>query len=124
MKTLSEIIEDVKLNKRPDYEDLRYSLLVMTGVLNMVNHELVELYVKGIMPNEFIRKLKLDGICKMYGTALNKPPKEYLGWNGDPENPEYQRFYAMASKLMDKTLKGELPNPKEAHYEQHISKTE
>jgi len=42
MRNLSEIIEDCKLNGRPDYEELRYSVLVMTGVLNMVNHELIK----------------------------------------------------------------------------------
>lgn len=112
MRTLAEIIEDCKTNGRPDYEELRYSLLVMTCVLNMVNSELTRLYVEGKMPNELVRKLKIDGICSMYGNALKKPPKEYLGWNNDPENPEYQRFHAMGSKLVDKALKGELPNQK------------
>lgn len=112
MRTLAEIIEDCKTNGRPDYDELRYSLLVMTGVLNLVNSELTNLYFEGKMPQEFIRKLKLDGICSMYGKALNKPPKEYLGWNNDPENPEYQKFHAMASRLVDKALKGELPNQK------------
>jgi hypothetical protein len=48
----------------------------------------------------------------MYGKALNKSPKEYLGWNNDPENPEYQKFHAMGSRLVDKALRGELPNQK------------
>jgi hypothetical protein len=85
----------------------------MTGVLNLVNSELIKLYVEGKMPNEFIRKMKLEsGLCTMYGKALNKSPKEYLGWNNDPENPEYQKFHAMGSKLVDKALRGELPNQK------------
>lgn len=112
MRNLSQIIEDCKTNGRPDYEELRYSLLVMTGVLNMVNGELGKLYVEGKMPNELVRKLKINGICSMYSKALNKPPKEYLGWNMDPENPEYQRFHAIGTKLVDKALKGELPNQK------------
>ncbi|EGD47125.1 hypothetical protein Cpap_1517 [Ruminiclostridium papyrosolvens DSM 2782] len=106
MKTLNEIIEQCKTNGRPEYDELRYSVLVMTGILNLVNSELTKLYVKGEMPNEFIRKLKLDGgICSMYGKALNKSPKEYLGWNNDPENPAYQKFYAMGNKLLDKVIK-------------------
>lgn len=113
MRNLSEIIDDCKTNGRPDYEELRYSVLVMTGILNLVNSELTKLYVEGKMPPEFIRKLKLDGgICSMYGKALNKSPKDYLGWNHDPENPEYQRFHAMCNKLVEKNLKGELPNQK------------
>lgn len=113
MRNLIEIIEDCKLNGRPDYEELRYSVLVMTGILNMVNSELIKLYVEGEMPREIIRKMKLEGgTCTMYSTALNKSPKEYLGWNNDPENPEYQKFHAIGSKLADMALKGELPNQK------------
>jgi hypothetical protein len=112
MRNLYDIIEDCKTNGRPDYEELRYALLVMTGVCNTVNGELRRLYVDGKMPNELIRKLKIDGICSMYGKALNKPPKEYLGWDGDPENPEYQRFHKAGMKLVDMALKGELPNQK------------
>lgn len=113
MRNLFEIIEECKLNGRPDYEELRYSVLVMTGILNMVNHELIKLYVEGKMPNEIIRKMKLEnGICTMYRKALNKSPKEYLGWNNDPENPEYQKFHTMGTKLVEMALKGELPNQK------------
>lgn len=113
MRNLSEIIEDLKLNGRPDYEELRYSVLAMTGILNMVNSELIKLYVEGKMPSEFTRKMKLDyGVCTMYRTALNADPKKYIGWNGDPENPEYQKFHAMGVKLVEKALKGELPNQK------------
>lgn len=113
MRNLYEIIEDCKLNGRPDYEELRYGLLVMTGILNLVNSELRKLYVEGEMPSEFIRNMKLEsGVYTMYRTALNNSPKEYLGWNSDPENPEYQKFHALGSKLVDKALKGELPNQK------------
>ena len=112
MRDLSEIIEDCKLNQKPDYDELRYSVLVLTGVLNLVNNDLCTLYVEGKMPNELVRRLKLDGICTMYSKALRKPPKEYLGWNNDPENPDYQAFHKVAKKLMGKALKGELPNQK------------
>jgi hypothetical protein len=113
MRNLSDIIEDCKLNKKLDYDELKYALLVMTGVLNLVNLELVELYAKGKMPGELERKVKLEnGICTMYHKALNRPPKEYLGWDNDPENPEYQKFHAIGNKLIDKALNGELPNQK------------
>lgn len=120
MRNLSDIIEDCKTNGRPDYDELRYSVLVMTSILNMVNYELTKLYVEGEMPKEFIRKMKLEGgTCIMYHTALNKSPKDYLGRNNDPENPEYQKFHAMGSKLVEKALKGEL-NSKNAMQEGNI----
>lgn len=114
MRNLADIIEDCKLNNKPDYEELRYSVLIMTGILNLVNSELVKMYVEGNMPSEFIRKMKLEGgTCTMYHKALNKSPKEYLGWDNDPENPEYQKFHTMGNKLVEKALKGELPNQKQ-----------
>jgi hypothetical protein len=106
MKNLSDIIEDCKLNKKPDYEELKYAVLVMAGILNLTNSELIRLYVEGKMPSEFIRNMKLKGgVCTMYRNALNKSPKDYLGWNNDPENPEYQKFHNLGNKLVEKFIK-------------------
>ncbi len=109
MRNLADIIEDVKTNGKPDYEELRYSVLVLTSMMNMAS-----MTIRGLKPDtkEVFLNMKKDNIHRMYHTALNKSPKEYLGWNDDPENPEYQRFHAIGSKLVDKALKGELPNQK------------
>ncbi|WHH59140.1 hypothetical protein [Petroclostridium sp. X23] len=112
MRTLSEIIEITKTNGKPDYEELRYSVLVLTALLNMDHRKLRETLLAEKPRQEFIRKLEAENSFNMYKTALNKSPKDYLGWNNDPENPEYQRFHAIGSKLVDKALKGELPNQK------------
>jgi hypothetical protein len=110
MRTLYEIIEDCKTDKRPEYDELRYALLVMTGILNLVNHELCDLYISGKMPTELIRKFKISSVCSMYGKALGKSPKEYLGWHNDPENPEYQKFHELGNRIVEKALNCELPN--------------
>ena len=92
------------MNGRPDYEELRYSVLVLTSMLNMDHRKLRETLLSEKPKAEFIRKLEADNSFKMYHTALNKSPKEYLGWNNDPENPEYQKFHAMGNKLVDKII--------------------
>ena len=112
MRNLSDIIEDCKTNGRPDYEELRYSVLVLTSLLNMDHNNLREELLREKETPKFIREMKAQNSFDMYRTALNKSPKEYLGWNNDPENPEYQKFHAIGSKLVEKALKGELPNQK------------
>lgn len=104
MKTLDEIIEELKTNGKPEYEDLRYSVLVLVGMLNMdhINLRNVLMSEKELSP--LVKKLKAENSFSMYKTALNKPPKEYLGWNNDPENPEYQKFHALGLKILDKVM--------------------
>lgn len=109
MRNLSEIIEDCKLNKRPSTDELRYAVIALTSLTNMASGTLREFYKDDTNP---LDKMRIENIHKAYSTALNKSPKEWLGWNNDPENPEYQRFHAMGSKLVDKALRGELPNQK------------
>lgn len=104
MRTLLEIIEDVKDNKRPDYEELRYALLVYNFLFNMDHRVLREILLSDKEIPKFIKELKAQNSFDMAKNALNKPPKEYLGWNSDPGNPDYQKFREMGNKLLDKVL--------------------
>lgn len=112
MRNLSDIIEDCKTNGKPNYNELRYSVLVLTSILNMDHNNLREELLREKETPKFIRELKAKNSFDMYHTALNKSPKEYLGWNYDPKNPEYQKFHTIGNKLVEKALKGELPNQK------------
>ena len=104
MRTLYEIVEDVKCNKKPDYEELRYAILVYDFMFNMDHRALRETLLSDKEIPKFIKELKAQNSFDMAKTALNKSPKEYLGWNNDPENPEYQKFREMGNKLLNKVL--------------------
>lgn len=104
MRTLYEIVEDVKDNKKPDYEELRYALLVYDFLFNMDHRVLREVLLSDNEIPKFIKELKAQNSFDMAKTALNKSPKEYLGWDNDPENPDYQKFRHMGNKLLDKVL--------------------
>jgi len=104
MRILADIVEDCKCNKRPDYEELRYALLVYSFMLNMDHRVLRECLTSEKEMAPIIKKMRAENSFNMYHTALNKSPKEYLGWNNDPENPEYQKFHEMGSKLVDKII--------------------
>lgn len=112
MKNLSEIIEMCKLNQKPEYEELFYAVLSLTSVANMLS-----MNFRNIEPDtkEFILNMKKDNMHTLYRNALNKSPKEFMGWNNDPENPEYQKFHAIGNNIVEKALNGELPNQKKSN---------
>lgn len=109
MKDLLDLIEDCKANKEVDAEDLRYAVIALTTVINMSSNKLMRFYKQDMKP---IDKILLENHFAAWTNALNKSPKDWLGWNNDPKNPEYQRFHAIGTKLADKAMKGELPNQK------------
>lgn len=104
MRTLFEIIEEVKDNKRPDYEELRYALLVYNFMMFMDHKNLREELLSEKRSSEFIRKFKAQNSHDMFRNALSKSPKDYLGWNEDPENPEYQKRRKLSEKIYDNFL--------------------
>ena len=112
MRNLSEIIEECKTNGRPEYDELRYSVIALVSMLNMDHKNLHEELMREKPLSDFLKKMKSDNSHNMYRNALNKSPKDWLGWNNDPENPDYQKFHAMGTKLIEKALAGELPNQK------------
>lgn len=109
MKNLVDIIEDCQANKEVHNKDLKYAVVALTIIANMASMNMRSFYKHDAKP---IDKIRIENFSKTYSTALNKPPKDWLGWNNDPENPEYQKFHAWGSKLVDKAMKCELPNQK------------
>lgn len=103
MRTLYEIVEDVRDNKKPDYEEIRYALLVYNFMFNMDHRNLRNELLAEERPSKFIRELEAQNSFDMAKTALNKSPKEYIGGD-DPENPEYQKRREMSNKIYDNFL--------------------
>jgi len=104
MRTLLEIIEECKDGGKPEYEELRYALLVYNFMFNMDHKNLIEELSREKETAKIIREMRLKNTFDMAKNALNKSPKEYLGWNNDPENPEYQKFRQIAQKVFDKAV--------------------
>jgi hypothetical protein len=109
MNDLSVIIENCKLNKEVGNDELKYAVIALTSLMNMSMSTLRNFYKNDM---KIFEKMRLENIHNAYSKALNKSPKDWLGWDNDPANPEYQKFHAWGSKLVDKALKGELPNQK------------
>lgn len=108
MKTLSEIIEAVKANERPDYEELRYALLAVS-FLHFMDHTEVRKRAARADATTF-DKLNFSESFNRSKRAMAADPKTYVGWNNDPENPAYQARVKLANKLVEKAIAGDLPN--------------
>lgn len=106
MKTLDEIIDAVRDGERPDYDDLRYAICALSALEVFDNTALMRLCEAerdGKKPflvtsaqwqfEEHFNRRKRAG-CK--------PPKEYVGWNNDPDNPEFLKRRELAKKVCSK----------------------
>lgn len=117
-RSLSEIIEEVKTNKRPAYDELRYAVLALeslrwftlSALRDLAEYERAHPDKVGFLIHSAGWQLEED--FQRVKRAMRSQPKNWVGKDNDPENPEYQKFHAMAIKLAEKALAGELPNQK------------
>lgn len=113
--TLGEIVEAVRSGERPDYEDLRYAICALVALSvfdSQALQRLADAERQGKRPfmvssaewqwHEHFERRK---------RALDKAPKEYVGWNNDPENPAYLQRRAQAVRLVEKVLKQKAKAP-------------
>lgn len=95
MRSLEDIIEAVKNNDNTTHEELKYSVLALNSLLFFEtkavfslakaareNKKPILVYSADYQEKESFNRRKR---CKL------KNPKEWLGWNNDPENPDYRR---------------------------------
>jgi len=105
MRTLNEIIEAVKSNKETTHEECSYALLVMEILWSFDSRSIRRMdentFKSGML--DFIKKESF----RRAKTALDKDPQQYLGWNYDPKNPQYQEEREMGIKMMEIILKKE-----------------
>lgn len=109
-KTLAEIIDAVRDGQRPDYEDLRYAICAMEALATFDSQSLLRL-AAGEMDGKkpFLvtsPKWQFQESMDRRRRALMKPPKEWVGWSNDPDNPEFlarrKASQAMFKKLAKK----------------------
>lgn len=88
--TLAGIIGAVRDGERPDYEDLRYAICAMEALAVFNQNALMKLAqaeTEGKKP--FLTSSAVWQSNESFARAsraMNKPPKEYVGWNNDPTN--------------------------------------
>lgn len=108
MKTLGEIISLTKKNGKPEYEELRYAVCALSALLNFSHSDIFRLVEnKDKKVTLFTPENTYEEQFNRNKKAFNTPPKEWLGPNYDPENPEYIKRQEQTSKFIDKFMEKE-----------------
>lgn len=101
MRTLSEIIDAAKDGEPTTHDECLYALLAYSALHYFAASQMRKVHEH---PNSriYTPERMVEEEFTRFKAALNKAPKEWLGWNNDPKNPEYQRFRRMGKRLIDK----------------------
>ncbi len=79
MRTLHEILTDLKDGKLVDDEESRYAALALDQLL-VVSLNAMSRVESSVVATAFSAVLRASTSC----------PKAWLGWDRDPENPDFQ----------------------------------
>ena len=102
MRTLSEIIDSAKDGSETTHEECLYALLAYSALHYFASSSLRRLAHE---PSRFRTvEGEAEADFKRFKVALAKSPKEFVGWNNDPANPEHVKFVKMGRKLVDKLV--------------------
>jgi hypothetical protein len=110
MRHLKEIISDLKDGKEPSYRELKYAVLALQSLLYFDSNairRLAENEQKGNFDSSvFGASFQEEESYRRHSIAMNKSPQEWLGWENDPENPEYpervQKMKTIFSNIVKK----------------------
>lgn len=111
MRTLGDIIESVKSGERPEYDELRYSLLALEFLLSMGNkalRRLADVETRAAEPKPKLLNSAVFQHEEMFNrikVALARDPKAYVGPENDPDKPAYQERRRASLRLVDRILR-------------------
>lgn len=113
MRTLNEIIIDIKDGKQVEYEEARLGCLVFCNLLFFAEGDIRNLLsenklLKIVVEKEYDEKAGRMG--KRHIMALHKSPEEWLG-NHHPDHPDQKRFMEMGNKILEKVIKEQEDKP-------------
>lgn len=102
MRTLYEIIESAKDGNKPTHEECYWAMLAYSALLSFSASDIRKLTVEN--PSPLVKSFLKEEHHKRLKGALGNNPKDYVGWNNDPANPEYQKMRQIGSKLVNKII--------------------
>jgi len=106
MRTLLEIIDVTRDGGRPEYEELRYAVCALNALTTFDEQALKKLaqaeqeHKKPMLA--WSARFQYDERFNRMKRALNSDPKIWVGWNNDPENPEFVKRRRSAIRLFEK----------------------
>ena len=105
MRTLDEIIQSVRDGEKPDYDELRYAVCAMEH-LRIFDRRAIMTLAKAERENKkpFLvtsAEWQWKEHFNRHDRAGEKSPKEYIGWNNDPDNPEFLKRREASKNLVN-----------------------
>ena len=108
MRTLGEIVDMAKDGRKPEYDELRYAVVALAALQHFDMNGL-----RRVRKLPTLAAHEHEESWRRLQTAYNKPPKDYVGAEHDPDDPEVQARIRASRKLFEKIASGELkPNAK------------
>jgi hypothetical protein len=107
--TLNEIIEVVRSGEKPEYDDLRYAVCALDALSTFDRMSFMRLARAEWEGKSQSTQTQWEDHFNRHKRAGDTPPKVYVGWNNDPDNPD---FLARRRASM-RALGAELATPSE-----------
>lgn len=105
MRTLAQILSAAKVGGPTTHAECLYALLAMDGLTTFDHQDLMAMAVefRDGKPNKLITPESRWGESfRRWKTALGRSPRDWLGPNNDPANPEVAARVRAARRLVDK----------------------
>lgn len=99
MRPLKEIVDAVQAGEEPAYDELFYAVSALYALTLMDFAALQKAHEVGDPPLQQLREH-----CMRVGSALDRPPQVWLGYDCDPRNPEFQEKRAEIEAAKRKNL--------------------
>lgn len=105
MRTLGEILDMVQTGQKPEYDELRLTVEVLRNLLMITGLGGISLPPKEDASGIDWTKIHQEQNIKIFRAACLRSPVDYLGWNNNPDNPEYQKRIKASKRLAEGILK-------------------
>ena len=109
MRTLGQIIEACRSGEKPDVDELRYAVCAMDALMTfdrLAIWKLADAEKEGKKPFLVYSAIyQRDENFLRVKCAQEKDPKSYVGWNNDPDNPEFLKRRGQSIKLVESLMK-------------------
>lgn len=102
--TLLEVIEAVKDRLPIDEATLRLAVLALDGLNNHYSMEMMNALERAAAGLDPQLGAVVPTAFALSTQVLKSTPEQFIGWRGNPDNPDFQRRREVAKTLLSKSV--------------------
>ena len=99
MRTVGDILSAVKDGERPSFEEMKYCLLAIEALQFFDQRAIKNLAEDKSL---FNAKMQKEESINRMDRCLHTDAEQYVGWENDPNNPEFQKKRESMKRILDK----------------------